>query len=70
MIARQAYNEAGVVAMLTPGQGISISAAKTAVVPITGVNTVGAEQYAGQSISYISVPGGRIKVVRVPVAVR
>jgi hypothetical protein len=70
MIARQTYDQAGVTAMLVPGLGLVISVAKTAVVPVTGLNIVGAEQYAGQPIAYIAVAAGKPKTIRIPVGVR
>jgi hypothetical protein len=70
MIARQTYNQAGVTAMLVPGQGLVISVEKSAVVPVTGLNIVGAEQYAGLSIAYITVAAGKTRTIRVPVAVQ
>jgi hypothetical protein len=70
MIARQTYNQAGVTAMLVPGEGLVLSVAKTATVPVTGLNIVGAEQYAGQRIAYVTVAAGQRKTIRIPVAAR
>jgi hypothetical protein len=70
MIARQTFDQAGVTARLVPGSGLVISASKTAVVPVTGLNIAGAEQYAGQRIAYVAVQAGKIKTIRIPVAVR
>jgi hypothetical protein len=62
--ARMAYDAAGVTATIEPGVAITITAQRAAVVPVTGLATTGAELYAGQSISYVSVAAGRS--VRVP----
>jgi hypothetical protein len=70
MIARQTYNEAGVTATLVPGQGLVISATRAAVVPVTGLNIVGAEDYAGQRIAYVAVAAGTTRTIRIPVAVK
>jgi hypothetical protein len=69
MIARQTYDQAGVTVTLGPGQ-LVVSAAKAAVVPITGLNTAGAEQYAGQPITYVAVAAGKTKTIRIPVAAK
>ena len=66
MQARNAYNLSGVTASLTGqfgSQTISITmptggSETTAVIPITGLNTPGAESYGGQFISHIPVTAG------------
>jgi len=56
---RMRYNSAGVTASIVPGVSITITAQKAARVPVTGLNTVGAESYGGQFISYINVAAGQ-----------
>lgn len=56
---RMQYNSAGVTATIVPGVSITITAQKAARVPVTGLNTVGAESYGGQFISYINVAAGQ-----------
>ena len=70
MIARQTLNQAGVTARLVPGQGLVVSAAKTTVVPVTGLNIAGAEQYAGQRIAYVTVAAGTTRTIPIPVDAR
>ncbi|TME05967.1 MAG: hypothetical protein E6I80_15305 [Chloroflexi bacterium] len=53
------YNNAGVTASLIPGVSITIAAQKGALVPVTGLNTAGAEIYGGQPISYINLTAGQ-----------
>ena len=53
------YNNAGVTASLIPGVSITIAAQKAALVPVTGLNTAGAEIYGGQPISYINLTAGQ-----------
>jgi hypothetical protein len=64
MIARQKYNEAGVTATLVPGVGIVLTAAKAAVVPVTGLKVIGAETYAGSSIAYIPLAAGQTTTIK------
>jgi hypothetical protein len=70
MMARQAYNEAGIRATLVPGRGLVISAGKAAVVPVTGLNIAGAELYAGQRIAYVPMAAGTTRTIAIPVAPR
>jgi hypothetical protein len=70
MIARETYNNAGITAKLVPGKGLVLTAVNRAVVPITGLNVVGAEQYAGQTIAYIPIAAARTKTIAIPVAVQ
>ncbi|HZO71723.1 MAG TPA: hypothetical protein VFB60_05930 [Ktedonobacteraceae bacterium] len=56
---RMQYNSAGVTASIVPGVSITITAQKAARVPVTGLNTIGAENYGGQFISYINVAAGQ-----------
>jgi hypothetical protein len=70
MIARSAYDQAGVTAMLVPGQGLVISATKAAVVPVTGLNIAGAEQYGDQRIAYVTVAAGKTRTIRIPVTAK
>jgi hypothetical protein len=65
MQARNAYNQSGVTASLVSG-GTSIkitvpsgSPVPSAIVPVTGLNTSGAEQYGDQKISHIPVNKGQ-----------
>jgi hypothetical protein len=70
MIARQTYNQAGVSATLVPGKELVIKAVNAAVVPLTGVNVAGAEQYAGQPIAYITMAAGSSKTLGISVPAR
>jgi hypothetical protein len=56
---RAAYNAAGVSAVITPGQSITISVVSGATVPVTGLASTGAEQYAGQSITHVTLGAGQ-----------
>jgi hypothetical protein len=56
---RMQYNDAGVTASIIPGVSITIAAQKAASVPVTGLNTAGAEIYGGQPISYINLTAGQ-----------
>jgi len=56
---RMAYNQAGVTATIVPGQSITISAQLSATVPVTGLNTPGAETYGGQPITYLNLSAGQ-----------
>ena len=67
MIARQRLQPGGRDGPLVPGQGLVVSATKAAVVPVTGLNIAGAEQYAGQRIAYVTVAAGRPGPSAIPV---
>ncbi len=56
--ARMTYDASGVEATLVPGERITLRAARTAVIPITGVCAEGCEEYGGEKVSYIRVPAG------------
>jgi hypothetical protein len=56
---RMGYNASGVSASIIPGVSITISVTQTAVIPVTGLNSAGAETYGGQYISYITVNPGQ-----------
>ncbi len=56
---RMQYNSAGVTASIVPGVSITITAQQATRVPVTGLNTVGAENYGGQFISYINLTAGQ-----------
>ncbi|HEU5226820.1 MAG TPA: hypothetical protein VFU49_03330 [Ktedonobacteraceae bacterium] len=56
---RMQYNGAGVTASIIPGVSITITAQKAARVPVTGLNTPGAENYGGQFISYVNLAAGQ-----------
>jgi hypothetical protein len=70
MMARQAYNQAGISATLVSGRGLVIRAEKAAVVPVTGLNIAGAEQYAGQPIAYVAMAAGTTRTIAIPVGAR
>jgi hypothetical protein len=70
MMARQAYNQAGITATLVSGRGLVIRAEKAAVVPVTGLNIAGAEQYAGQPIAYVAMAAGTTRTIAIPAAAR
>jgi hypothetical protein len=56
---RMQYNAAGVTASIIPGVSITLTAQKAATVPVTGLKTTGAETYAGQNISYVTLAAGQ-----------
>ncbi len=56
---RMQYNSAGVTASFVPGVSITITAQQAAVVPVTGLDTEGAECYGGQHISSIHLNTGQ-----------
>ncbi len=56
---RMAYSSAGVTASIVPGQSITITSQGNAVVPVTGLNGSGAENYGGQFISHVSMSAGQ-----------
>ena len=64
MKARAAFLSAGVTAFRAPDGTITVSAARNATVPLTGVSTTGAESYGGQSISHVSLSAGKSLVIR------
>ncbi len=64
MQARNVYNQSGVTASLVANTNIEItipaaSPVSWAVIPVTGLNSTGAEVYAGQKISHVSVNQGQ-----------
>ena len=65
--ARMAFDAAGVEATLEPGAKLTVRVAKAATVPVTGLCTPGAEDYAGQRIL---VPAARGRAVGDAVARR
>jgi MYXO-CTERM domain-containing protein len=56
--ARMALDASGVTATIQPGGKLTVQAAPAAVIPVTGLCTPGAEAYAGQQISYLSLGDG------------
>ena len=56
---RMAYSGAGVSASVVPGQSITITAQKAATVPVTGLQTTGAQLYGGQHTSYVKLAAGQ-----------
>jgi hypothetical protein len=65
MERRDAYNKAGVVGALVPGQRITITATSgRAVVPVTGVRVgTSVERYGAEDTSYVTVQQGQSMVV-------
>jgi len=60
MQRRMQYNGAGISASISPTLGtITISAARAAVVPVTGLCMSGSESYGGQCISHITLAAGQ-----------
>ena len=55
---RMAFNAAGVSATIGAGT-LTVTVAHAATVPVTGLCTSGAETYAGQSISYLTLADGQ-----------
>jgi hypothetical protein len=58
MADRMKYNVAGVRASVSNG-AITVTAAKAAVVPVTGLNRTGAQSYGGQYTSYVTLAAGQ-----------
>src|SRR6267378_3404826 len=57
---RMRYNAAGIVASIKPDQGtLTITAAQSAVVPVTGLCSESSESYGGQCISHVSLSPGQ-----------
>jgi len=64
MQSRNTYNLSGVTASVTGGDSPTISitvpaGGKSALIPVTGLNSAGAEVYGGQNISHITVNAGQ-----------
>jgi hypothetical protein len=59
---RMQYNASGVSASVS-GNSLTLTAQHTATIPVTGVQSAGAEQYGGQSISSITVQAGQTVTV-------
>jgi hypothetical protein len=57
--ARMALDAAGVSAVIAPGTSLTITAAKAATVPVTGLCTPAAETYGGRQISYLQLQAGQ-----------
>ena len=58
-IDRSALLAASVEMTISPGQSITVGVVGAATVPITGLSTVGSEQYGGQSIAHLSLAAGQ-----------
>ncbi|HXH96694.1 MAG TPA: hypothetical protein VNH40_05725, partial [Gaiellaceae bacterium] len=58
MADRMAFDASGVSGTLVPCQSLTLSVAKTAAIPVTGVTAGTTETYGGQPISTISVTAG------------
>ncbi|HVY41040.1 MAG TPA: hypothetical protein VHM31_24045, partial [Polyangia bacterium] len=58
-IDRAALQSSGVTATIQPGASITVSVVNAATVPVTGLCTPGAENYAGQTISYLALAAGQ-----------
>jgi hypothetical protein len=56
---RMKYNSGGVTASVVPGGSITLTAKQACRVPVTGLNTTGAESYGGQKISYVNLSAGQ-----------
>jgi hypothetical protein len=56
---RMQYNASGVTATIVPGVSITLTAKQAARVPVTGLRSAGAENYGGQSISYVNLAAGQ-----------
>lgn len=64
MIARQRYNEAGVVAR-QEGDFLVITASKAATVPITGLRIGHGDIYAGQYVAAVELAAGETATIRI-----
>ena len=56
---RMALNASGVVATVQSGTSMTVSVNNAATVPVTGLCTTGAETYANQTISYLTLAAGQ-----------
>ena len=56
---RMAFNASGVVATVQAGTSMTVSVSNAATVPVTGLCTAGAERYASQTISYLTLAAGQ-----------
>jgi hypothetical protein len=56
---RMALNASGVVATVQAGTSMTVSVNNAATVPVTGLCTTGAETYANQTISYLTLAAGQ-----------
>ena len=56
---RMALDASGVVATVQAGTSMTVSVSNAATVPVTGLCTAGAEMYAGQTISYLTLAAGQ-----------
>ena len=63
---RMAYLSAGVTGTIKPGVGISITAARAATVPVTGLDAAGVELYGGQPITWVPLEAGGSTAFAVP----
>jgi hypothetical protein len=61
---RMEFRAAGVSGVLAADGTITITAARNANVPLTGVSLSGAEEYGGEQIGYVNVKAGRTATVR------
>ncbi|HSS40374.1 MAG TPA: hypothetical protein VLT58_16520, partial [Polyangia bacterium] len=57
--ARTAFEASGLTATIEPGVAVTLAAANAATVPVTGLCTPTAEQYGGQTISYVALSAGQ-----------
>jgi MYXO-CTERM domain-containing protein len=57
--ARMAFDAAGVEATIEPGAKLTVRVAKASTIPVTGLCTPAAEDYAGQRISYLQLGDGQ-----------
>jgi hypothetical protein len=55
---RMGYLDAGVRAVITPDSSLSITAARAARVPVTGLDTPTSQRYGGDAIGYVDVLAG------------
>ncbi len=62
--SRMRFNASGVTATIVPGQSITLTAPRAAVVPVTGLASRGAESYAGETISYVNLSAGASVTLR------
>ena len=56
---RMVFNASGVVATVQAGTSMTVSVNNAATVPVTGLCTTGAETYANQTISYLTLAAGQ-----------
>jgi hypothetical protein len=66
MARRMAYDRSGVSGVLVPCVSVTLTAPRTAVVPVTGVAVESTEVYGGQPISQVQLAANLPKTFAAP----